>query len=228
MADEEILQLSENPVFNVHTWELEGTIELRRRIENFKGGKVVVSVPSAPFKCPPGLYETACLLDEFFRKKGVTADIFVVDSNDKPQPPPLAQKWLTVFEKKNIKYMPNNKVVDIDGANKQLITDKGDKIGYDLVTLIPPNKASTVIKESGLGDPFVDVDPTTFKSKKFGNIFATAIVQKSHIQNQHTPPCIRGKTLPIMRQWLWDTAQKNLHQFITSATHIHPQPSQCL
>jgi len=61
----------------------------------------------------------------------------VVDSNDKPQPPPLAQKWLTVFEKKNIKYMPNNKVVEIDGANKQLVTDKGDKIGYDLLTLIP-------------------------------------------------------------------------------------------
>ena len=173
MADEEILQLSENPAYNAHTWELEGTIELRRRIENFKGGKVVVSVPSAPFKCPPGPYETACLLDEFFRKKGVTADISVVDSNDKPQPPPLAQKWLTVFEKKNIKYMPNNKVVEIDGANKQLVTDKGDKIGYDLVTLIPPNKASTMIKESGLGDPFADVDPTTFKSKKFGNIFAT-------------------------------------------------------
>src|SRR3972149_2766460 len=53
MADEEILQLSENPAFNAHTWELEGTIELRRRIENFKGGKVVVSVPSAPFKGPP-------------------------------------------------------------------------------------------------------------------------------------------------------------------------------
>ena len=173
MADEEILQLSENPAYNAHTWELEGTIELRRRIETFKGGKVVVSVPSAPFKCPPGPYETACLLDEFFKKKGVTADISVVDSNDKPQPPPLAQKWLTVFEKKNIKYMPNNKVVEIDGANKQLVTDKGDKITYDLVTLIPPNKASTIIKESGLGDPFVDVDPITFKSKKFGNIFAT-------------------------------------------------------
>lgn len=173
LADEEILQLSENPAYNAHAWELEGTIELRKRVENFKGGNVIVSVPSAPFKCPPGPYEMACLLNEFFKKKDINADVLVVDSNDKPQPPPLAQKWLTVFEKKGIKYIPNNKVVEIDGANKQLITDKGDKIKYDLVTLIPPNKASTIIKEAGLGDPFVDVDPTTFKSKKFENVFAT-------------------------------------------------------
>ena len=172
LADEEILQLTENPAFNAHAWELEGTIELRRRVEVFKGGKVVVSVPSAPFKCPPGPYEMACLLDEFFKRKGVSAEITVTDSNDKPQPPPLAQKWLTVFEKKGIKYMPNSKVVEIDGANKRLVTDIGDKIDYDLTTLIPPNKAATFIRDSGLGDPYVDVDPTTFKSKKFGNIFA--------------------------------------------------------
>jgi sulfide:quinone oxidoreductase len=179
IADEEILQLSEHPAYNAHSWELEGTIELRRRVESFKGGKVVVSVPSAPFKCPPGPYETACLLDEFFKKKGVNAEVVVADANDKPQPPPLAQKWLTVFEKKGIKYMPNNKVVEIDGANNQLVTDKGEKIKYDFVTLIPPNKASTLIKESGLGDPFADVDPTTFKSKKFGNVFATGDCAKT-------------------------------------------------
>lgn len=172
MADEEILQLSENPAYNAHAWELEGTIELRRRIEAFKGGRVVVSVPSAPFKCPPGPYEMACLLDEFFKKRDVSAEIAIADSNDKPQPPPLAQKWLAVFEKKGIRYLPNNKVIEIDGSNKQLVTDKGDKIGYDMVTLIPPNKAAILIKESGLGDPFVDVDPTTFKSKKFENVFA--------------------------------------------------------
>src|SRR3990167_7113458 len=41
LADEEILQLSENPAYNAHTWELEGTIELRRRIETLKAERLL-------------------------------------------------------------------------------------------------------------------------------------------------------------------------------------------
>lgn len=172
LADEEILKLTERPAANAHAWELEKTLELKRRFDNFSGGRIVIAVPAPPFKCPPGPYEIACLLVDLYEKKKVKAEITIVDASDRPQPAPLAQKWLAVLEKKKINYIPNNKVIELDSANRQVITDKGEKIKYDLVSIIPPNKAATYIKDADLGDPFVDVDPGNFKSKKYDSIFA--------------------------------------------------------
>jgi len=195
IADEDVLNLIEQPASNAHAWEIGETIEMRKRVEAFTGGRFVVTVPTAPFKCPPGPYEVACLLREYFNNKKVKADITVVDANDKPQPGPLAQKWTGVLEAREIKYMPNSKVVEIDAAARQLITDKGEKVGYDLVSIIPPNKAATFIKDAGLGDPFVDVDPATFRSKKYDHIFATGDCAKLPYTKSAFTSVLQGKSV---------------------------------
>jgi len=195
IADEDVLNLIEQPSSNSHAWELGEAVELRKRIEAFKGGKVVLTVPTAPFKCPPGPYEVACLLREKFDNMKVKADITIVDANPVPQPPPLAQKWTAVLEARHIKYMPNNKVIEIDAAGRQVVTDKGDKVGYDLVSIIPPNKAATFIKDAGLGDPFVDVDPATFRSKKYDSIFAVGDCAKVPYTKSAFTASLQGKSV---------------------------------
>ena len=195
IADEDVLNLLEQPASNSHAWELGETVELRKRVAAFKGGKVVLTVPSMPFKCPPGPYEVACLMRELFNNKKIKADITIVDANDKPQPGPLAQKWTSVLEKRDIRYMPNSKVIEIDAGGRQVITDKGEKVSYDLVSIIPPNKAATFIKEAGLGDPFVDVDPATFKSKKYDNIFAVGDCAKVPYTKSAFTASLQGKSV---------------------------------
>ena len=195
IADEDVLNLIEQPASNSHAWELGETVEMRKRIEAFKGGRVVLTVPTAPFKCPPGPYEVACLLREYFDSKKIKAEITIVDANDKPQPGPLAQKWTSVLEARNIIYKPNNKVIEIDAAGKQVITDKGEKVGYDFVSIIPSNKAATFIKDAGLGDPFVDVDPATFKSKKYDNIFAVGDCAKVPYTKSAFTASLQGKSV---------------------------------
>lgn len=195
IADEDVLNLIEHPASNSHAWEIGESVELRKRVAAFNGGKVVITVPTVPFKCPPGPYEVACLLRELFNNKKIKADITIVDANDKPQPGPLAQKWTTVLEKRDIKYMPNSKVIEIDAGGRQIITDKGEKVGYDLVSIIPPNKAAKFIKEAGLGDPFVDVDPATFKSKKYDNIFAVGDCAKVPYTKSAFTSSLQGKSV---------------------------------
>ncbi|MBI5097082.1 MAG: NAD(P)/FAD-dependent oxidoreductase [Nitrospirae bacterium] len=195
IADEDVLNLIEQPASNAHAWEIGETVEMRKRVEAFTGGRFVVTVPTAPFKCPPGPYEVACLLREYFNNKKVKAEITVVDANDKPQPGPLAQKWTGVLEAREIKYMPNSKVVEIDAGARQLITDKGEKVGYDLVSIIPPNKAATFIRDAGLGDPFVDVDPATFRSKKYDHIFATGDCAKVPYTKSAFTASLQGKSV---------------------------------
>ncbi len=195
IADEDVLNLIEQPASNAHAWELGETIEMRRRIEAFRGGKIVITVPTAPFKCPPGPYEVACLLREYFDNKKIKAEITIVDANDKPQPGPLAQKWTGVLESRNINYMPNSKVIEIDAAGRRVITDKGEKVSYDFVSIIPPNKAATFIKDAGLGDPFMDVDPSTFKSKKYDNIFAVGDCAKVPYTKSAFTASLQGKSV---------------------------------
>lgn len=195
IADEDVLNLIDQPASNSHAWELGESVQMRKRVEAFNGGKFVVTVPSSPFKCPPGPYEVACLLREIFDRKKIKSDITIVDANDKPQPGPLAQKWTGVLEARKINYLPNNKVIEIDPAGKQVITDKGDKISYDLVSIIPPNKAAAFIKDSGLGDTFVDVDPATFRSKKHDNIYAVGDCAKVPYTKSAFTASIQGKSV---------------------------------
>ena len=195
IADEDVLNLIEQPASNSHAWELGESVQMRRRIESFKGGKFVITVPSSPFKCPPGPYEVACLLREIFDRKKIKADITIVDANDKPQPGPLAQKWTGVLNAKKINYMPNSKVVEIDPSGRQVITDKGEKVGYDFVSIIPPNKAATFIRDSGLGETFVDVDPATFKSKKHDNIYAVGDCAKVPYTKSAFTSALQGKSV---------------------------------
>jgi NADPH-dependent 2,4-dienoyl-CoA reductase/sulfur reductase-like enzyme len=165
MAEEQIKGLAENAHLNPHAWDWERAIHMRQAVEEFKGGVFVVSVPPAPYKCPPGPYEVACLAREYWSKKGVQAEIIVVDANDKPQPGPLADKWQTVLAERKITYKPGFKVVEFDPANKTLISDKGEKQTYDLVSIIPPQKAPDFIRNSGLGEAYIAVNPVTFASE---------------------------------------------------------------
>src|SRR5574337_318126 len=54
-----------------HFYSMEGAVELRKALEAFQGGKVVVTVASVPYKCPPAPSEAACQLDYYFTKRGI-------------------------------------------------------------------------------------------------------------------------------------------------------------
>jgi sulfite dehydrogenase len=54
----------------VHAWKAGAqTIALRKQLEGMKdGGVYVLSVPLAPYRCPPGPYERACQVASYFKK----------------------------------------------------------------------------------------------------------------------------------------------------------------
>src|SRR6266566_3599890 len=54
-----------------HFYTPEGSLRLRRALEDFRGGRIVVTVASVPYKCPPAPAEAACQLDYYFKKRGI-------------------------------------------------------------------------------------------------------------------------------------------------------------
>ncbi len=178
-AEHEIRNLLEHRRLSPHAWTWAGTLELRRAVEAFRGGTFVISVPPPPYKCPPGPYEIACLVQEYWQRKGVRAEVVVVDANDRPQPPLLADLWRRVLADRGIVYKPSFKVVELDPTTRTLISDRGERQRFDLASVIPPQRAPLFVEEAGLGAPFIPIDPATFRSRTHGNVYAVGDVAGS-------------------------------------------------
>jgi len=59
-------------------WTYEGAKRLREVLSRFSGGTVVVSVTSAPYKCPVAPYEFLGLLNDYLMATGLRAKTKVV------------------------------------------------------------------------------------------------------------------------------------------------------
>ena len=67
----------------LHAWKAgDQTVLLRARLEAMRdGGVYVLSIPLAPYRCPPGPYERVCQVASYFKKAKPRSKILVVDAN---------------------------------------------------------------------------------------------------------------------------------------------------
>lgn len=52
-----------------HIYDLESALRFKEAVAAFTGGNIAVGVSRTPFKCPAAPYETALLLDHYFKKR---------------------------------------------------------------------------------------------------------------------------------------------------------------
>lgn len=161
------------------------TQQLRRQLEQFKGGTVLVNVPNSALVCPPAPYEYCMLLGEMIKRKKLDASIILVDAGVTPQPPPLSKNIAVELQQRTslIEYVPvGGNISAIDHGQRIAYTSEGDEYEYDLATLVPVNTVSPLIAELGLGDGadvFIGVDPLTMRCHKDSKVFALGDVARS-------------------------------------------------
>jgi NADPH-dependent 2,4-dienoyl-CoA reductase/sulfur reductase-like enzyme len=164
LAYEDVPGLAERPEVNLCPYDLGWPLRaLRRRIAGFRGGHVVVSPPDSLYKCPPAPYEYALLWAAHLRRHRLRGKITVVDSRSKPTPLSVAPGLLRAMEanKPVLSYEPFTRVLSVDPARSTVETEAG-RLRFDVLSIVPPNKAMPFVTEAGLGEPFIDVDPRTF------------------------------------------------------------------
>src|SRR5205085_6862663 len=54
-----------------HFYSAEGALQLRKELQNFEGGRIVIAVSSIPYRCPPAPLEFTFLLEEWLHKRGI-------------------------------------------------------------------------------------------------------------------------------------------------------------
>ncbi len=160
-----------------HFYTPEASMRLRQALESFNGGKIVVTVASVPYKCPPAPAEMACQLDYYFTKKGIRDKVEIHFLSPLPRIFPLEPLNPVVeqqFGKHGIQTTVFFNVDSVDPANRIVNSMEGETIQYDLLIMIPPHRGPKVIEDSGLGDRggWLPTDKFTLRTKAHQDIFA--------------------------------------------------------
>ncbi|MEQ6351945.1 NAD(P)/FAD-dependent oxidoreductase [Ralstonia pseudosolanacearum] len=182
-----------------HAWKAGAqTLALRHRLEAMpNGGVVAISIPLAPYRCPPAPYERACLIAHWLQRARPASRVLILDANDDVTSKGALFKrvWAQRYPD-HIEYRPQYNAVDIDAAGRVLKFDVQDDVEADVVNLIPPQRAGAIAVAAGLATAngrWCEVDFLTFESKVapgvhvIGDAIQTApLMPKSgHMANQH-------------------------------------------
>ena len=162
--------LASTPDVMPHAWKAgPQTVLLRQQLEAMPaGGTVVMSIPLAPFRCPPGPYERASMIAMFLKQHKPKSKIVVLDAN----PDIVSKKGLFLKGWKKhyegiIDYRPAKKVTEIDAAKKTVLIEGLEDVRGDVVNLIPPQRAGAIAVAAGVVGPdknWCPINPTTFES----------------------------------------------------------------
>ncbi len=161
-------------IFDFYTFE--GAKNLRDKLRNWEGGKLVVHISEMPIKCPVAPLEFAFLADSFFQNKGMRDKVeitYVTPMSGAFTKPKASAALAYLLEDKNIQIVPDFAIEKVDWKDKKIVDYAGDEVSYDLLVTVPTNMGDSMIERSGFGDElnFVPTDKATLQSKVKPNIF---------------------------------------------------------
>lgn len=119
---------------------------LKKRLAGFKRGDLLMTIPPAPYRCPPAPYERAMLIAWWLKMQRIPGKLVIIDPN--PMMPAFKSILLDRF-KNQVSYFDHANVRQIDLARKTVSTDI-DEIRFDEALLCPPQQAADLLWQAGL------------------------------------------------------------------------------
>ncbi len=161
-------------VFDFYTFE--GARNLREKLRDWEGGKLVVHITEMPIKCPVAPLEFAFLADWYFQEKGMRNKVeinYVTPLDGAFTKPKAAAKLGHFLTDKDVKIMPDFAISKVDNENKKIVSWDDKEVDFDLLVTVPTNMGDDLILRSGLGDDlnFVPTHKHTLQSEAHEDIF---------------------------------------------------------
>ena len=133
-----------------HAWKAgPQTAALRQQLMDMPdGGVYAITIPTVPYRCPPGPYERACLVAAYFKAAKPRSKVLVLDAN------PEIQSKKALFERAFsqhyagiVEYRPNAELKEIDGRVAKL---EFEDVKADVLNVVPPQRAADLAHRAGL------------------------------------------------------------------------------
>jgi len=159
-----------------HAWKAGSqTVLLQQQLRAMPdGGVVLISVPPAPFRCPPGPYERASLIAHYLKREKPRSKLIQLDSNTRFSKQPLfTDAWQThygtMIEWRGASDFGG--VTRVDAGTMQLHTDFDVERG-DVINVIPPQQAGEIAQRAGVADAtgWCPVNAISFESRRVPGI----------------------------------------------------------
>jgi sulfide:quinone oxidoreductase len=159
-------------------YTFEGADKLHETLKDFSVGKVAVVIASMPYKCPGAPHEGAMLIEDLFRTKGLREKVGIDLYTPESQPLPVAGPELgnavkDMLQNKGISFHSSMILDSVDTKSKRIFFNGKESFEYDLLIIIPPHQAPSVIRMSDLANAngWIDVNPKSLQTK-YENVFA--------------------------------------------------------
>ena len=187
----------------LHAWKAGAqTLALRRQLEAMPdGGVYALTVPLAPYRCPPGPYERACQVAHYFRQAKPRSKVLVLDANDDvtSKGPLFKKAWAERYQG-IVEYRPKHSLVDVDALTNTLKFEFSDDVKATVLNVLQAMRAGDIAVKTGLATAnkrWCEVDFLTHESKVAKNIHvlgdavlaAPAMPKSGHMANQHGKTC---------------------------------------
>jgi NADPH-dependent 2,4-dienoyl-CoA reductase/sulfur reductase-like enzyme len=130
------------------------TLALRRQLEAMRdGGVYAITIPEAPYRCPPGPYERACQVASYFKAAKPSSKVLILDANpDVTSKPALFKRVWAEQYKGMVEYRPQLKAVTVDAATNSVEFELGDTVKVDVLNVLPSMRAGAIAVQTGLAN----------------------------------------------------------------------------
>jgi sulfide:quinone oxidoreductase len=153
-----------------HFYTPDAAARLRKGLDAFTGGKLLIGIAGIPYKCPPAPLEVAFLIEAELRERGLrdkTEITFLSPINRAFTIETVSEMVTPIFAEKGIELQLLAGVDQIDSERKVVITDAMEEYPYDFLVVVPPHRGAQVVVDSGIAPKsgWVPTDRTTLQVK---------------------------------------------------------------
>jgi sulfide dehydrogenase [flavocytochrome c] flavoprotein subunit len=175
------------------------TVALRRQLEAMPdGGVYAITIPEAPYRCPPGPYERASVIAGYFKAAKPRSKVLILDANpDVTSKGPLFKKVWAEQYKGIIEYRGQHKATAVDAKTGIIKFDVQDDVKANVLNVLPSMRAGTIAVQAGLNNQannrWCGVNYLTFESTAAKDVHvlgdsiqvAPAMPKSGHMANNH-------------------------------------------
>ncbi len=174
------------------------TAALRKQLEQMPdGGTFAITIPEAPYRCPPGPYERASQAAHYFKQAKPKSKVLIIDANaDVTSKGPLFKKFWADNYKGMVEYIPQHKVAAVDARTNTLKFEVQNDIRADVLNVLPDMRAGAIAVQAGLANinaRWCGINYLNFESTQVKDIhvvgdsimLAPLMPKSGHMANSH-------------------------------------------
>lgn len=173
------------------------TVALRRQLEAMPdGGVYAITIPEAPYRCPPGPYERASVIAGYFKATKPRSKVLILDANpDVTSKGPLFKKVWAEQYKGIVEYRGQHKTTAVDAKAGVIKFDVQDDVKANVLNVLPSMRAGAIAVQTGLNNMannrWCGVNYQSFESTAAKDVFvlgdsiqiAPAMPKSGHMAN---------------------------------------------